>query len=162
MLENNREHSGQAVGSSCLLWKWWELGLAELSTISVYDGHQGPLLCRVHWGHWLLWSRGLRVCVLGCLSHVRLSVTLWTVAHQVPLPTGFPRQEYWSGLPSRLQEIFPHPGVEPTSLMSPALVSGFFTTSATKSMPEERKECTPSLRTGGMNTLTPSEKRPKL
>ena len=26
-------------------------------------------------------------------------VTPWTVAHQVPLPMGFSRQEYWSGLP---------------------------------------------------------------
>ena len=26
-------------------------------------------------------------------------VTPWTVACQFPLPTGFPRQEYWSGLP---------------------------------------------------------------
>ena len=25
--------------------------------------------------------------------------TLWNVAHQPPLSTGFPRQEYWSGLP---------------------------------------------------------------
>ena len=25
------------------------------------------------------------------------SVTAWTVAHQAPLPFGFPRQEYWSG-----------------------------------------------------------------
>ena len=31
-------------------------------------------------------------------------VTPWTVAHQVPLSIGFPRQEYWSGLP------FPSPG----------------------------------------------------
>ena len=31
-------------------------------------------------------------------------VTSWTVAHQVPLCIGFPRQEYWSGLP------FPSPG----------------------------------------------------
>ena len=23
----------------------------------------------------------------------------WTVAHQAPLSMGFPRQEYWSGLP---------------------------------------------------------------
>ena len=36
---------------------------------------------------------GLRV-----LSHVRLFVTPWTVAHQAPLSVGFPRQEYWSGL----------------------------------------------------------------
>ena len=26
-------------------------------------------------------------------------VTPWTVAHQAPLSLGFPRQEYWSGLP---------------------------------------------------------------
>ena len=25
--------------------------------------------------------------------------TPWTVAHQAPLSMGFPRQEYWSGLP---------------------------------------------------------------
>ena len=31
-------------------------------------------------------------------------VTKWTVACQVPLSMGFPRQEYWSGLP------FPPPG----------------------------------------------------
>ena len=28
----------------------------------------------------------------------------WTIAHQAPLSIGFPRQEYWSGLP------FPPPG----------------------------------------------------
>ena len=33
------------------------------------------------------------------LSNVRLFATPWTVAHQVPLSLGFPRQEYWSGLP---------------------------------------------------------------
>ena len=32
-------------------------------------------------------------------SHVQLFATLWTVAHQAPLSTEFPRQEYWSGLP---------------------------------------------------------------
>ena len=33
------------------------------------------------------------------LSHVWLFATPWTVAPQVPLSMGFPRQEYWSGLP---------------------------------------------------------------
>ena len=33
------------------------------------------------------------------LSPVRLFATPWTVAHQVPPSMGFPRQEYWSGLP---------------------------------------------------------------
>ena len=51
--------------------------------------------------------------------------TPWTVARQVPLSMGFPRQEYWKGLP------FPSPGDIPSSgikLMSPALAGGFFTT----------------------------------
>ena len=33
------------------------------------------------------------------LSRVRLVATPWTTAHQAPLPVGFSRQEYWSGLP---------------------------------------------------------------
>ena len=40
------------------------------------------------------------------LSHVRLLVTPWTVAHQAPLSVEFPRQVYWSGLPFPLQGIF--------------------------------------------------------
>ena len=67
-------------------------------------------------------------CMLSC---VRLFVTPWTVAHQAPLSTGFPRQEYWSGLPFPSPEDLPDPGIEPTSLESPALAGGFFTTSAT-------------------------------
>ena len=39
------------------------------------------------------------LCQRQLLSHVCLSVTPWTVAHWAPLSTGFPRQEYWSGLP---------------------------------------------------------------
>ena len=50
--------------------------------------------------------------------------TPWTVALQAPLSMGFPRQEYWSGLP------FPSPGDLPkgNEPKSPALASGFFTT----------------------------------
>ena len=33
------------------------------------------------------------------LSRVQLFVTLWTAAYQAPPPTGFSRQEYWSGVP---------------------------------------------------------------
>ena len=32
-------------------------------------------------------------------SHVWLSATPWTAAHQAPLSMGFSRQEYWSGVP---------------------------------------------------------------
>ena len=33
------------------------------------------------------------------LSHVHLFATAWTVTHQAPLSMGFPKREYWSGLP---------------------------------------------------------------
>ena len=65
------------------------------------------------------------------LSHVRPFVILWTVAHQAPLPMEFSRQEYCSGLPFPSPGDLPDPGIEPASLMSPALASGFFTTSST-------------------------------
>ena len=65
------------------------------------------------------------------LSRVQLFATPWTAAHWTPLSLEFSRQEYWRGLP------FPSPGdlfdsgIEPTSLKSPALAGGFFTTSTT-------------------------------
>ena len=33
------------------------------------------------------------------LSQIPLFATPWAIAHQAPLSMGFPRQEYWSGLP---------------------------------------------------------------
>ena len=45
-------------------------------------------------------------CMLGRFSHVWFCVTLWTVAHQALLSTGFSRQEYWSGLSCRPPGIF--------------------------------------------------------
>ena len=48
-----------------------------------------------------------------------------TVPCQVPLSMGFPRQEYWSGLPFLFPGGLPDPGIEPKS---PALAGGFFTT----------------------------------
>ena len=38
----------------------------------------------------------------------------------------FPRQEYWSGLPFLPSGDLPDPGIEPTSLMSPATAGRFF------------------------------------
>ena len=46
-------------------------------------------------------------------------------------PWGFSRQEYWSGLPGPPPGNLPDLGIEPSSLTSPALASGFLTTSAT-------------------------------
>ena len=46
---------------------------------------------------------------------------LGTVALQAPLSTGLSRQEHWSGLSFSPPGDLPDPGVETTSLMSPAL-----------------------------------------
>ena len=60
------------------------------------------------------------------LSRVRLSVTLWTVAHQAPPSMGLSRQEYWSGLPFPSPGDLPNPGIKPRSpaLQADALTSG--------------------------------------
>ena len=55
------------------------------------------------------------------LSRVRLFAAVWTVAFEAPLSMGFSRQEYWSGLPFPSPGDFLDPGLEPESLMSPAL-----------------------------------------
>ena len=65
------------------------------------------------------------------LSHVRLFETLWTIARQAPMSMGFSRHEHCSGLPCHPPGDLPDRGTEPTSLMSPALAGGFFTTNAT-------------------------------
>ena len=49
----------------------------------------------------------------------------WVVAPQALLSMGFPRQEYWSGVPFPSPGDLPDPGFEPPF---PALAGGFFTT----------------------------------
>ena len=48
-----------------------------------------------------------------------------TVAHQAPLSMGFPRQEYWSGVPFPSPGDLPRPGIKP---VFSALAGGFFIT----------------------------------
>ena len=52
---------------------------------------------------------------LKFLIHVQLFETPWTVAYHAPLSMGFPRQEYWSGLPFPSPEDLPDPGIGPGS-----------------------------------------------
>ena len=62
-------------------------------------------------------------------------VTPWTRARQSPLSMGFSKQEYWSELPCPPPGNLLDPGIEPVSLMSPALASKFSTTSTTWEAP---------------------------
>ena len=75
-------------------------------------------------------------CMISYFSRARLSVTPRTVAHQAPLSMGFSRQEYWRGLPSPPPGDLLDSGIEPESLMSPALAGKCFTISTTwKALP---------------------------
>ena len=67
------------------------------------------------------------MCPVAQLCLFRAS---WTLAHQAPLPMEFLRQGYWSGGPCPTPGDLPNPGVQPMSLVSPALAGGVFTTSA--------------------------------
>ena len=59
---------------------------------------------------------------------VPLFETPWTIALQAPLSMGFSRQGYWSGFPGPPPGDLLSPGIEPTSLMSPALAGRSLTT----------------------------------
>ena len=70
------------------------------------------------------------LCMSTCVCHsvITNSVTPWTVAHQGPVSVGFPRQEYWNGLPLPPPGDRPNPGIKPMSPVFLELAGGFFTT----------------------------------
>ena len=49
------------------------------------------------------------------------SATPWTIARQAHLFMGFPKQEYWSGLPFPTPGALPDLGIELVSPVTPAL-----------------------------------------
>ena len=67
----------------------------------------------------------LRMFLLSCYESSSFA-TLQTVARQAPLSTGFPKQEYWNGLPFSSPGDLSTPGIEPGS---PALAGGLLITS---------------------------------
>ena len=94
-----------------------KIGIADIATVS-YKCHEYHFLPTfqdqlLEWvvGQWWWW-----------FSHS--VVTPCTVARQAPLSIGFPRQEYWSGLPFPSPGDLPDPGIEPVFL---ALAGRFLT-----------------------------------
>ena len=63
--------------------------------------------------HFLLQCMKVKVKSPSC---VWLLATPWTAAHQAPLSIGFPKQEYWSGLPFPSTGDIHDPGTEPSLL----------------------------------------------
>ena len=73
-----------------------------------------------------------------CLKLLQSYLTVWNpmdCSSQTPLSLGFSRHEPWRGLPCPPPGDLSNPGTEPTSLMSPALTGGFFTSSTTWEAP---------------------------
>ena len=65
----------------------------------------------------------LRICTVPyarvhAQSLSRVSVTLWTVAHQAPLTMEPSKQEYWSWLSFPPPGALPDPGMEPRILVT--------------------------------------------
>ena len=90
---------------------WWAIahGLAKSWTWLATSMH-----ARIDMDSWV--PRRIHCCLLFCLVTKSDSfVTPWTVSCQAPLSMGFPRQEYWSGLPFSSPRELPAPGIEPTS-----------------------------------------------
>ena len=100
--------------------------------------HNEPLKFRHHSAYGSVCHSSLRNMFLSASHNIdtvciraQLHLTLlipWTIAHRAPLSMEFPRQEYWSWLPFPTPGDLPDTGIEPKSLVSPALAGRFFTT----------------------------------
>ena len=84
------------------------------------------LLLNMLWTEPFIFFPGSLLCCCCLVAKLRPSFTSpWAVSCQAPLSMGFPRQEYWSGLPFPSPGDTPNPGIK---LSSPVLPGGFFTT----------------------------------
>ena len=75
---------------------------------------------------WIYLCEALCDCKNLSFPFVWIFATPWTVAQQAPLSMGFPRQEYWCGLPFPPPGDHPNPGIEPTSPTLAGIVSASF------------------------------------
>ena len=104
--------------------------------------HPRPILTRLRFG--LKFKCFFITCVPACCaksfqSCLTVCDPVDYIACQVPLSIGFSRQEYWNRLPCPPPEDLPDLGIGFMSLSSPALVDGFFTTSANHLLPRPYK-----------------------
>ena len=126
-----------SVSTGALEWthrlSYWKLAIwhlnklhSPLTELELEANSYNPRLFQ-----WAMHAKLLQLCPTLC-------DTVDYTAHQVPLSLGFSRQEYWTRLPFPTPRDLPDPGIELTSLISPALAGGFFTTSATwESVPQQ-------------------------
>ena len=117
----------QLFGSKCqCCWDW------ETPTLSKWGFCLYCIVMRAMRFHKILL---LIVHGVYVLRHAWLFAAPWTIPGQAPPSMEFSRQEYWSGLPVPSPGDLSNPGIEPASLVSPALAGRFFTTCATWEAP---------------------------
>ena len=114
-----RKESGTTSSISSL--SFWHLALQTPAPCQLLV-LQWETLCTDFSGNVCIRAKLLQSCLILCNPR--------TVACQAPLSMGFSKQEYWSGFPFSSPGDLLNPGIEPTSLISPALAGKFFTTSA--------------------------------
>ena len=85
----------------------------HILSIMAYQRIEYSSLCH---GRTSLFIHSLPLVVVALVAKLCLTlVTTCTVAWQSPLSMGFPRKEYWSGLPFLSLGHLPDPGIEPGS-----------------------------------------------
>ena len=87
-------------------------------------GQNWPYLLLIVPYFWVADSWTLSSCCGLVAKLCQTLVTPWAAAFQAPLSIGFPRQEYWSGLPFPSPGDLLDPGIKPAS---PALAGRVFT-----------------------------------
>ena len=102
---------GIGAGGVCWLNFWRE----EAVRWRAKETACGSILC---WQNGFLRKNGNRDAALRGGLVAQSSPTFvapWTIGCQAPLCKGFPRQEYWGGLPFPPPGNLPNPGIEPRS-----------------------------------------------
>ena len=115
--------------SQARILEWVSISFSRGSSWPKDRTHVSCVSCNGRWFLYQLNHQGS--CMLNRFIRVQIFATLWTIACQAPLSIGFSRQEYWSELQCPPPGDLPDPGIESTSLVSPALAGGFVTTSPT-------------------------------
>ena len=103
----------EVMGLDVMILVFWMLSFKPIFSLSSFTFIKGLFSSSLLSAIRVVSSAYLRLLIF--LSRVQLFVIPWTVAQQVPLSTGFSRQEYWSGLPLPSPGHLPNPGIEPGS-----------------------------------------------
>ena len=126
--QSSHQVSQPSIGSQACVFRTSSLICKAKDKMKVQDSLLKVKISRCRWQRT---KPSLCACMPVHFSRVQLSVIPWTIARQASLSMGFSRQEYWRGLPFPPPGTLLDPGIEPVSLMSPALVGWFLTTSVT-------------------------------